>query len=258
MVLDHIENILTLTVYLVVDGYFLKQDFISPWAAAGLHVITKARRDAHLRYLYKGKQSGRGPKKVYDGKIEVSNLDKRRIKLLSSDREKDVSAGVVYSVRLKRQVLAAFIYYKDKKTGSYKKNKKGKVKPAIILSTHTAMKPQEMCHYYGLRFQVVPPQAGLIRDAKSYCGLEHCQARSKEKLHMHFNVALTAVSIAKAAYYLSLPKKKRESFSMMDIKMRHINELFASRIFANLDVDLSCQKNKQIYEECLNFGRLKA
>jgi hypothetical protein len=254
IVLKHLTEILALTRYLVVDGYFLKEGFILPLVEQGLQVITKARSDANLRYLYKGKQNGRGRKKRYDGKIEVSRVDKRRIPLVHRDTEKDIYAGVVYSVLLRREVLVAFVYYKDPKTGKYKKTKKGKVKPEIILSTDTGMKPLEMCHYYGLRFQV----EFLIREAKSYCGLEHCQARSKEKLHTHFNVALTAVSLAKAAYHLAVPKKQRESFSMMDIKMQHMNELLTKRIFHNLDIDPSCEKIKPLYEECLNFGRLRA
>ena len=254
IIVEHIKEILSLTKYLVVDGYFLKQDFMLPLVGQGLHLITKARSDANLRYLYKGKQKPRGRKKRYDGKIEVSRVDKRRVPLVHCDKEKDIYAGVVYSVVLKREVLVAFIYYKDKKTGKYKKNNKGNVKPEILLSTDTEIKPLEMCRYYRLRFQV----EFLIRDAKSYCGLEHCQARSKEKLHTHFNMALTAVSIAKAAYYLSLPKKQREGFSMMDIKMRYMNELIANRIFSNLEIDLSCQKNKQVYEDCLYFGRIRA
>jgi hypothetical protein len=43
---------------------------------------------------------------------------------------------------------------------------------------------------------------------------------------------------------------------MMDIKMRHMNELITNRIFENLD--LSERKIKRIYNQCLNFGRLRA
>ncbi len=68
------------------------------------------------------------------------------------------------------------------------------------------MKVMTMCRYYGLRFQV----EFLTRDAKQYARLEHGQARSQNKLHTHFNVALTAVSLAKATYYLSRPQRKRE------------------------------------------------
>jgi hypothetical protein len=82
----------------------------------------------------------------------------------------------------------------------------------------------------------------LIRDAKQYAGLEDCQARDRQKLHTHFNVAMTIVSIAKAAYYLSQPIESRGSFSIADIKMLHMNQLITKRIFCNLALDLSCRK----------------
>jgi hypothetical protein len=253
-IVNHVQQIKSLTSYVVVDGYFMKKDFVHPLLRQGLHVITKTRSDANLCYVYKGKQKDRGRKRTCDGKIDVSNVDKRRIKLLSSDKEKDIYAGVVYSVLLKGKVLAAFIYYKDKKTGEYKKNKKGKVKPEIVIATDIQMKAKQMNTYYGLRYQV----EFLIRDAKSYAGLEDCQARKKQKLHNHFNIAMTAVSVAKAAYYLSLPKKKRESFPMADIKMIHMNEIITNRIFSILNINPSCEKYQRAYENSLNFGRYRA
>jgi hypothetical protein len=44
----------------VVDGYFMKKDFIHPLLEQGLQIITKTRSDANLRYLYKGRQKERG------------------------------------------------------------------------------------------------------------------------------------------------------------------------------------------------------
>ena len=111
-----------------------------------------------------------------------------------------------------------------------------------------------MCKYYGLRFQV----EFLIRDAKQFTGLEDGMARDEQKLHTHFNIALTVVSVAKAAYYLSEPKQQRGSFSMADIKMLHMNQLITERIFSNLGLNLSCRKIKRIYNQCLNFGRIRA
>jgi hypothetical protein len=111
-----------------------------------------------------------------------------------------------------------------------------------------------MCKDYDLRYQV----EFLIRDSKSYAGLEDCQARSKEKLNNHFNIAMTAVSLAKAAYFLSLSRKEREGFSMADVKMIYMNELITNRIFSILDIDPCCEKYKQPYEDCLNFARYRA
>jgi len=239
----HLKDILSVTSYLVADGYFMKKDFIKPFFRQGLHVITKARSDANLLYLYKGKQKGgKGRPRLYDGKVNIAALDKRRIKCCYRGKDKQVYAGWVYCVQLKQVMLAAFIYYK------------GKEHPEIVIGTDTQMDALVMCRYYGLRFQI----EFLIRDAKQYAGLEQCQARDQQKLHTHFNIALTSVSIAKAAYYLSVPKEKRGSFSMADIKMLYMNQLITKRIFSNLAIDLSCKKIKRIYNHCLNFGRLRA
>jgi hypothetical protein len=238
-----IGEILSLTRYLAVDGYFMKKEFINPLLGKGLHIITKARSDANLMYVFKGKQkTGRGRKKLYDGKINTANIDKRRLICCYSDEDIKVYSGIVYCVLLKQTVLAAFVFYGEKK------------KPEIIISTDTVMNAMMMCKYYGLRFQV----EFLIRDAKQHTGLEDCMARDEQKLHTHFNIALTVVSIAKAVYHLSIPPAQRGSFSMADIKMMHMNQLITKRIFSNLDLDLSCQKIKRIYNQCLNFGRIRA
>lgn len=239
----HIGDILSVTRYLAVDGYFMKKEFINPLLKEGLHIVTKARSDANLMYIFKGKQkTGKGRKKLYDGKIDIKKIDKRRLPCCYSDEQMKVYGGVVYCVLLKRTVLAAFVYYGDKQ------------KPEIIICTDTDMAEMTMCKYYGLRFQV----EFLIRDAKQHTGLEDCMARDEQKLHTHFNIAMTAVSIAKAAYYLSVPIEQRGSFSMADIKMKYMNQLITKRIFSNLALDMSCRKIKRIYNQCLNFGRLRA
>jgi Transposase DDE domain len=238
-----IIDILSVTRYLAVDGYFMKKEFINPLLNQGLQIVTKARSDANLMYLFKGKQkTGKGRKRLYDGKIDVKNIDKRRLACCYRDENMKVYAGVVYCVLLKCTVLAAFVYYGDKP------------KPEIIVCTDTEMEAMGMCKYYGLRFQV----EFLIRDAKQHTGLEDCMARDKEKLHTHFNIAMTTVSVAKAAYHLSVPIEQRGSFSMADIKMKYMNQLIVKRIFSNLALDMSCRKIKRIYNQCLNFGRLRA
>jgi len=239
----HLKAIKAMTSHLAVDGYFLKQEFIRPLVIKGLHIITKARQDANLRYLYKGRPSaGKGRPRQYDGKVNVRTIDKRRIKCCYRDKDKLVYGAVLYSVQLKLKVLAAFVYYKDSE------------QPQIIVGTDTEMDALTLCKYYGLRFQI----EFLIRDAKQYAGLEDCQARDEPKLNYHFNLALTVVSIVKAAYHLSVPVEQRTSFSMADIKMLYMNRLITKRTFDNLAVDLSCRKIKRIYNQCLNFGRLRA
>ena len=229
--------------YLVADGYFMKHDFIVPLLAEGLHVITKMRPDANLRYPYNGiKKSGRGRPKAYDGKVDCNNIDKRRIKKFYEDQETTYYSSIVYCMALKQ--LVRIVYLQDKQTNRYE----------IFVCTDTLIKPELILKYYRLRYQI----EFLIRDAKQHCGLEECQARSENKLYFHFNMALSAVSVSKAAVWLSLPKEKREAFSMRNIKLMYYNKIMTERIFSNLALDLNCKKIKRLYYQCLDIGALAA
>jgi hypothetical protein len=103
-----------------------------------------------------------------------------------------------------------------------------------------------------LRFQI----EFLLRDAKQHSGLEDCQARSKNKLAFHFNMSLSAVSVAKAAYYLSQPQEQRGAFSLQSIKRFYHNKLLTDMIFDNLAIELNSPKIIHHYRQCLYFGSL--
>lgn len=240
---SHMEQLKEMVKYLAVDGYFMKQDFILPLVESGLHVITKMRPDANLRYLYTGpRKSGRGRPKLYDSKVDCRNPDKRRIREFAIDNDAIYYNGIVYSITLKQ--LVRIVYVEHRETDRYD----------ILLCTDTELGGASILHYYRLRFQI----EFLIRDAKQHAGLEHCQARGENKLSFHFNMAFTTVSIAKATFWLSLPKEKRGAFSMRNIKVAYYNKFLTDRIFANLGLDLNCRKIRQLYHKCLNTGALAA
>src|SRR6266542_105538 len=146
------------------------------------------------------------------------------------------------SITLKMKVR--IVYIENKKTKKY----------CVLASTDTALKAEDIVQYYRLRFQI----EFLIRDAKQYTGLEDCQARSENKLCFHFNMALSSVSLAKAVFYLSVSKQKREAFSMRNIKLLYHNKFIADTIFSNLDIDPSCRKIKRLYNQYLYIGTLAA
>lgn len=90
-------------------------------------------------YVFNGRQkAGRGRKKQYDGKINTSGIDKRRLPCCYSDEHMKVYVGIVYCVRLRQTVLAAFMHHGEKK------------KTEIIISTDTEMEAMVMCRYYGM------------------------------------------------------------------------------------------------------------
>jgi hypothetical protein len=238
-----VDVILSKTKYLCVDGYFMKKSFIKPIQESGLHIITKMRSDANLKYLFNGKKEcKRGRPKIHDGKVDVNKIDKRKIKKVGKINNAEVYSANLYCNTLEANVRILFIYF-DNNT-----------KPVILLCTDLNLDPKKIFEYYGLRFQI----EFLIRDAKQHCGLTQCESRDSKKLENHFNISLTAISLAKANYHLQKKDPANCQFSMTDIKTLHINQLVTNRIFSKLEIDMNLNKNKKLYEECLQFGRLSA
>lgn len=244
IIMNRITDLLTLSRYLVVDGYFMKKKFIKPLLKAGLHIITKMRPDANLQYLYKGPQKkGRGRKRKVAGKINVKQIDKTKWKKCYEDDSLQGYELIVWCVTLKAIVKAVYL-----------QSKHNPDRHEIIISTDIKQKAKQIIHYYRLRFQI----EFLIRDAKQHAGLEHCQARSQEKLYNHVNLSISTVSVAKQMFWSSLPDKQQVPFSMHTIKMRYYNKYIADLIFSNLGVDLNCKKIKQLFNQCVTAGGIAA
>jgi len=241
LVIERKDTLLSFSRYLDVDGYFAKKEFINPILnQTELDIISKMRSDANLYYIYNGKPTGlRGRPKTLDGKIIMQQIDKRRIKCCYDDEEIKIFEGIVYCKSLKRKIKLAYVEHKD---GGY----------AVLFSTDLNLDGNTIYLYYKSRYQI----EFLFRDAKQHTGLTHCQARNESKLHFHFNASLSTVSIAKAVYYLKNRKAISDSFSMADVKTLHLNKIIADLIFANLEIDLSCEKIRKVYFNVLRLGKI--
>ena len=248
IIVERSGQLCTLSKYLAVDGYFAKQGFIEPITGqTNLHVVSKLRNDANLMYLYHGeRKEQRGRPQKYDGKVDIKNIDKRRIRIAYQDEQSKVYSAIVWSAGLKREIKIAYVeFWKDEAyTGQY----------AVLFSTDLDLGAYLIYLYYKSRFQI----EFLYRDSKQHAGLNHCQGRSENKLHFHFNASLATVSLAKAVHYLPLEKHQRESFSMSDIKTLHANKINADRIFSNLDLDLNNRKIRAIYRRAIFFGSISS
>ncbi len=78
----------SISTYMAVDGYFMKKEFILPLVGAWINIITKMRKDANLKCLFKGKQKGgRGRKKIHQGKVNLNKLNKRKWKVVYQDKK---------------------------------------------------------------------------------------------------------------------------------------------------------------------------
>jgi len=246
LIIDRSKAIRKISKYLAVDGYFAKVKFIDHLkASTDLEVICKLRQDANLKYLYKGpKRKGRGRPKKHDGKVDTKNIDKRRFKEIFKDETVILFQAIVWSVSLKRNINVVYAEFLDEgqATNRY----------AFFFSTDLELDGISIYKFYKARFQI----EFLFRDAKQYTGLTHCQARSENKLHFHFNMALTTVGLAKAAHYLD--KEENVSFSLADIKTSYFNELMLNLFLSNFQIDTELDKNKEAINRILDFGKIAA
>lgn len=236
-VVRHAKDLKELADYFVYDGAAAKKKFADGIVEhTGLHLVSKLRRDANLRYLYTGpRRPGPGKPKQYDGKIQWKNLELNRFDICYENDEIIIHTAIVNSVSLKRNIRIAYI------------NRKGSDSYAVLFSTDINLDGLLIYKYYKARFQI----EFLFRDAKQYTGLTHCQARSENKLHFHFNCSLTSVSLAKADFFDKV-ENKGAPFSMRNITNYYSAKLFLNRILSKLDIELTSDKFDFDYEELLN------
>jgi len=246
IVLERSEKLKELSDVLVFDAYFTKKKFVDVVSnQAGFEMIGRMRDDANLKYLYKGKQNKhRGRPKKYDGKIDTKNIDKRRLKLVCANDSQKIYTGVVYSVGLKRNIRVVFVEHSLKQKAIKK----------IYFSTNIERGAEKLLAYYRLRFQM----EYIFRDSKQHMGLEHCQARSKNKLNFHHNASMTAVSLAKVIARNSAEKTSRMSISVADVKTELQNRNLINRILSIYRIDRKLIKINSAYRKLLNFGKVAA
>lgn len=240
------ETLAGISNIIVADAWFSKKNFADQMLAIQMHLISRLRDDADLLYLFRGEQSsGKGRPKKYDGKIVHNNIDKNYFCLVEQNQKAIIYSAEVYSKSLKRVIKLVHVIYK---------NKKGKEIYKLYFSTDLSLGTLEILDYYRTRFQI----EFLYRDSKQHTGLNDSQARSENKLHFHFNAALTTINIAKVEHWLSIPKEKRESFSMSDIKTINHNWLQLQLFFDKFGINPHSAKNKVKAQELIYHGTIAA
>lgn len=241
------DELNTFSKYLVVDAYFSKKSYVDKIIDnTNFDIISRLRDDAVMYYIFDGPPTGkRGRPQVYDGKVNIKNPAMNYFKIVHQDSEIRIFSAIIYVKSLQRKVKIALVQYLHEHSPKIKSTK-------IYVSTDVDLSAWYIVKYYKLRFQI----EFIYRDANQFTGLEHCQARSEEKLNFHFNASLTTVSIAKSAHWLSIPKEQRESFSMADVKTIYHNQLLLERFFDVFAMDPDTHKNNPKVKELYYFGSM--
>jgi len=235
-----------LTNYLVADSYFARLEVIETVASTGMHFICRLRDDAALLYLNREpKTGGKGRPKKYAGKVITAEPDTDYFTLVYNASGIKIYNAIVYYPAWKRDINLSITVFYDKK-GKEKARK-------LYFSTDLKLDGVKLVLFYRSRFQI----EFLYRDAKQHCGLEDCQARSKNKLHFHFNAALTTVNLAKL-HWLDTKKADNEPFSMANYKTLCNNILLLNRFLSVFAINPNNPKNQSKIQELVNYGLIAA
>lgn len=235
-----------LSCYIVADAYFAKKPFVDNVLSMDMQLVSRLRDDADLKYLFHGQRTGmKGRPRKHDGKIDWAGLNQDYFQVSSPDAQTTLYSAIVYSKSFKRNIKIAC----ESVT-----SEKGKVTHKIYFSTDLDMDAADIIKYYRSRFQI----EFLYRDGKQHTGLEHSQARSGNKLHFHFNTALTSINIARVCHWINLPKKEREAFSMANVKTLYHNMLLLERFIDVFAINPNKLKNQDIVKELIYYGTIAA
>ena len=232
--------------YLAADSFYSKKSIVDGVVAIDLHLVSKLRIDADLRYCYAGEQKPKGAPRKYDGKVDLSDLSRLELSGELANGTQ-VYSQVVWHVSLKRKIR--IVYLLDQRNPD-------KHRVALLFSTDTNIDPFRLYEYYKSRFQI----EFIFRDAKQFTGLCDCQSRQQQSLDFHFNASLAALNIAK----LQQPQtpsdtsedSQPQSFSMATYKRLALNGHLLERFISMLGLDPTLIKSHPNYHSLLQYGSL--
>jgi hypothetical protein len=229
--------------YLVADSFYAKTKFINGVVEHGLHVVSKLRHDADLRWLYTGEQKAKGRPRQYAGKVCFDDLS--RFELAGEIDGQRVYTAVVNAPTFKCNLRIVYIVREEK----------GKTYTALLFCTDIDCAALDILRYYKARFQI----EFVFRDAKQYTGLCDCQATSEAKLGFHFNASLAALNLLRLEDRQQAAKGAgRNVISIASWKTRKFNAHLLEKFSCHLGLDFTAIKSSPDFAVLCNYGAIAA
>ena len=238
------EYYLEISKYVVADGYYAKNSFISEVTQHGFEVVTLLRRDAALRYLYTGPYSGRGRPKRYADRVNYKELnDWERDEELIDDLT--IYSKIVNYKAWNRDLRVLVIV---NRSGAHR----------ILCSTDLTLSTAEILKLYQQRFKI----EFLFRDGKQHTGLGHAQTLDSEGQEYFANASFTTLNMLRLearGQAISRGESPRgQVSSIRSLKVRQHNELILDLFISMLGESREHEKVKEAYEVVSKVGVVAA
>ena len=94
--------------YLAADSFYSKKSVVDGVVNLDLHLVSKLRIDADLRYCYTGDRKPKGAPRKYDGKVDLSDLSRLEFGGELANGTK-IYSQVVWHVSLKRKIRIVYL-----------------------------------------------------------------------------------------------------------------------------------------------------
>lgn len=223
--------------HVVGDAFYSKKKWVKGLRGLDLHCVGKLRRDANLKFFYHGKQKPRGRKRLYDGKVDLSDTARLHLCKTLKDGTKILTADV-WAVTFQQPIRLVYLLQENAAQRRY----------ALLFSTDVNLCAEDIYTFYKARFQI----EFIFRDARQFTGFAHAQARNLEALDSHANASLTAVNLARVAF----SSTEKEPLSLASCKRFAFNEHLLERIISIFDLDQNLIKSSPHYPKLLSYGSL--
>ena len=227
-------------IYFVYDGAFGNNAAVQMTLQSSLQLISKLRNDSALYLPWNGKQSKKGARKIYGGRLDYTSLPKKHLK--SETTENGVRTTVYQSTVLHKKIsqpLNAVIICKQNMQTK-------KTAHIILFSTDLELGYREIEDYYSLRFQI----EFNFRDAKQHWGLEDFMVTVKEAVSNAANISFWMVNFTEALLPTSNAK------SILDLKAMCHGVRYAKEVFKLLPENAQAINNDVILEQVSAIGRI--
>jgi IS4 transposase len=178
---------------------------------------------------------------VTEGKVNLNELRKDVFKEVTySDtegKEATLYTAIVWATSLKRKVQVVIVDCQDP-------NKKTQTRKTFF-STDLDMSAKDIMDTYKTRFQI----EFLLRDAKQFTGLTHCQSRNEKSLDFAFNMSLSTINAVRA-----YAKENNINLSVANIKTLMHNNMMINQILCKSGCRPDRLLNAKNYRELLFYG----